>query len=276
MGPVGDISGPCVVSKRSPEADIELSCVNDGRLLSALIYMMVEFPTMLCGAAPLRLVIRRDRYIPDFSAGMSPLSSIAEISSSLQHRSRTINRRWFAGDPVTVPKCPGVNVEIVYALANKPEHCLGEDETDVLLQPLAQSVAPVGVTVGIAGLWTHPHDAVAYLDCRRRNVVGPKVKGAATGQVKAGMMPMAGQDAVFDRASMERKSKMRATVIEGEHLPVIIDDEQPTASTANNDHTRGLQLLQRRHANEVGGAGGKLFADPYFRHVVQWSQRPRR
>ena len=33
----------------------------------------------------------------------------------------------------------------VDALAYKPEHCLGEDEADVLLQPLAQSVAPVGV-----------------------------------------------------------------------------------------------------------------------------------
>ena len=69
---------------------------------------------------------------------------------------------------------------------------------------------------------------------------------------------------------MERKSKMRAAIIEGKHLPIIMNDEQRTASTANNDHTRGLQLLQRRHANEISGAGGKLFADPYFGHVVQW------
>ena len=50
---------------------------------------------------------------------------------------------------------------------------------------------------------------------------------------------------------MERKSKMGAAVIEGKHLPIIIDDEQWTASAANDDHARGLQLLQRRHANEV-------------------------
>ena len=85
---------------------------------------------------------------------------------------------------------------------------------------------------------------------------------------------MAGQDAIFDRAAMERKSKMRAAIIEGKHLPIIMNDEQRTASTANNDHTRGLQLLQRRHANEISGAGGKLFADPYFGHGVQWLQRP--
>jgi hypothetical protein len=90
------------------------------------------------------------------------------------------------------------------------------------------------------------------------------------------MVPVAGQDAVFDRASMERKSKMGATVIEGKHLFIVIDDEQWTASAANDDHTRGLELLQRRHTNETSGAGGKLFADPYFGHAVQWLQkRPR-
>ena len=69
---------------------------------------------------------------------------------------------------------------------------------------------------------------------------------------------MAGQDAIFDLAAMERKSKMRAATIEGKHLPIIMNDEQRTASTANNDHTRGLQLLQRRHANEITGAGGLI------------------
>ena len=77
-------------------------------------------------------------------------------------------------------------------------------------------------------------------------------------------MPMARQDAVFDRASMERKSKMGAAIIEGQHVAIFMDDEQWTASAANDDHTRGLQLLQRRHANEVSGVGGRAFADPYF------------
>ena len=84
---------------------------------------------------------------------------------------------------------------------------------------------------------------------------------------------MAGQDAIFDRAAMERKSKMRASIIEGEHLSIIINDEYRTAGAANDDHTRSFQLLQRRYANEISGAWGKLFADPYFGHVVQWFQR---
>ena len=157
-------------------------------------------------------------------------------------------------------------VAVVYALADKPQHSLGENETDVLFQPLAQSIAPVGVTVGIAGVRRDPHHTVAYLDCRRGNVVGPKVEGAATRQVKTGVVPMAGQDAVFDRASMERKSKMGAAVIEGKHLSIVIDDEQWTASAANDNHARSLQLLQRRHANEVIGVLGRALADRDFRH----------
>jgi hypothetical protein len=39
---------------------------------------------------------------------------------------------------------------------------------------------------------------------------------------------------------MERKSKMGAAVIEGKHLPMVIDDEYRTASAANDDHIRGL------------------------------------
>src|SRR5262249_59202337 len=72
------------------------------------------------------------------------------------------------------------------------------------------------------------------------------------------------------------KAKMGAAVIEGEHPPIMIDDEQRTASSANNEHTRGLQLLQRRHSNEISGASGKLIADALFGHVVQWFQRPKR
>ena len=85
---------------------------------------------------------------------------------------------------------------------DKPQHSLGENEADILFQPLAQSIAPVGVAVGIVGLGTDPHHTVSHFNCRCGNVVGPQVEGAATRQVKTRVVPMAGQDAVFDRASM--------------------------------------------------------------------------
>jgi hypothetical protein len=72
---------------------------------------------------------------------------------------------------------------------------------------------------------TDPHNAVPYLDRCGGNVVSPKVEGAATRQVKTGVVPMAGEDAVFDRASMERKSKVGTAVIESKYLAVSIGDE---------------------------------------------------
>jgi hypothetical protein len=110
--------------------------------------------------------------------------------------------------------------------------------------------------VGVTRVRADPDHAVPNFDRRRGNVVGPEVKGAATSEVKTRLVPMAGQDSVFDRAAVERKSKMGAAVVEGKHPPIIIDDEQRTASAANDQHACGLKLLQRRHANEASGMGG--------------------
>jgi hypothetical protein len=60
---------------------------------------------------------------------------------------------------------------------------------------------------------------------------------------------------------MERKPKMGAAIIEGQHVAIFMDDEQRTASAANDDHTRNLQLLQRRHANEISGVRSRAFLD---------------
>jgi hypothetical protein len=124
----------------------------------------------------------------------------------------------------------------------------------------------VGVAVGIADLWTDPHHTVSHFHRRRRNVIGPQIKGAATRQVKAGVVPMAGQDAVFDRPTMQWKSQVRTAVVERKYLTAIMHDEQWTASAANDDHACSLQLLQRGHTNEVIGVLGRALADRESRH----------
>jgi hypothetical protein len=73
---------------------------------------------------------------------------------------------------------------------------------------------------------------------------------------------MTGHDAVLDRASMQRKPKMRTAIIECKHLSIIIDDAQWAASTARDNLTRGLQLLKRRHANEVSSVFDRAFLGP--------------
>jgi hypothetical protein len=67
---------------------------------------------------------------------------------------------------------------------------------------------------------------------------------------------------------MQWKAQVRATVVERKDLTAIVYDEQWTASATNDDHTRGLQVLQRRHPNEVIGVLGRAFADRQFRHEI--------
>ena len=125
----------------------------------------------------------------------------------------------------------------------------------------------MGVTVGIARAWAHPHGTVVtHLDRPRGNVIGPQIESAATRQVEAGVVPMTGQDSVFDRATMQRKAKVRTAIVERKHFTAIIYDEQWAVLAANDNHTRGLQLLQRRHANENIGVLGRALADREFRH----------
>src|SRR6267142_5492980 len=59
------------------------------------------------------------------------------------------------------------------------------------------------------------------------------------------MMPVAGQDAVFDRAAVKRETKMRATVIEREDAILIVHDEQWAGPATEDGHAPGLQLIQR-------------------------------
>jgi hypothetical protein len=115
---------------------------------------------------------------------------------------------------------------IVGPVTAETEHSLGEDKTDIVLQPLAQPVAPVIIAIGVARPSADPHPSVvAQIDPSGRNIIRPEIESAAAGEVKAGMMPVTGQDAVFDRAAVKRETEVRATVIEREDAILIVRDE---------------------------------------------------
>jgi len=118
---------------------------------------------------------------------------------------------------------------VIGALAAEPQHRLGEDETDIVLQPLAQAIAPVGLGVRVTRPGMDPNGAIIpQLDWSGRDIIGPQVEGAAAGKVKAGMMPMTGQNPVPDRAAVKRKTEMRATVVEREDTAPVVHDKQRT------------------------------------------------
>ena len=83
-----------------------------------------------------------------------------------------------------------------------------------MLQAIAQTIALVvdGIAVGAQ---IDIDFAVAQFDREAVDIVRPEIKGAAAGQVKTGVMPMAAQYAVFDRALIQGKTHVRAAVIQG-------------------------------------------------------------
>src|SRR5260370_41105865 len=96
----------------------------------------------------------------------------------------------------------------------------------------------------------YPNVVIAYLDRADGYIVRPQVEGAAAFKIEAGVVPMTGQDAVLDAAALERKAHVRATIVEGEDAPAVVDDEDRTMTTLHNQPPLRLQLFKAAHKHE--------------------------
>ena len=121
---------------------------------------------------------------------------------------------------------------------------LSDDETKIVCEAVRKPLMPVRRGIGMPERGLHPDVAIAHLDRADRYVVGPKVEGAAAFEIEAGMVPMTGQDAVFDAAALKRKSHMRATIVEREDTSPVVDDEDWTMATAHNEPPLRLQFVK--------------------------------
>jgi tetratricopeptide (TPR) repeat protein len=59
-----------------------------------------------------------------------------------------------------------------------------------------------------------------------------------------------GQDAVLDGAALERKTHMRATIVEGEDAPAVVDDKDRPMATVHNEPPLRLQLFKASRERE--------------------------
>jgi hypothetical protein len=96
----------------------------------------------------------------------------------------------------------------------------------------------------------HPNLSVAYLDRADRYVVCPQVEGAAAFEIEAGMVPMAGQDAVLEAAAFERKAHVRAAIVESKDAAAVVDDKDGTMATVHNEPPFRLQPLKAPRERE--------------------------
>jgi hypothetical protein len=138
-----------------------------------------------------------------------------------------------------------------HARGEQTLHGLGDHQTQVVGEPVVEPAAPVGGRVGVAGLVPDPDLAVMQLDREGRHIVGPQIEGAAAREIEPRVVPMAGEDAVGNRAPVQREPEMRAAIVHGEHAALVVDDENRAAPAGHHPPPLRLQLRDRPGADEI-------------------------
>ena len=135
---------------------------------------------------------------------------------------------------------------------------LGDDEREVLLQAGAQAAAMMGQFVAVVAQ-VDPDVAVDDLGREGRYVVRPQVEGAAGGQVEAGVMPVAGEDAVVDAAAIEGEAHVGAAVVQGVYAIAVTDEHQGAVTRAHPVADTGGEIAQTPGVGEsIGGHWSSL------------------
>ncbi len=100
-----------------------------------------------------------------------------------------------------------------HARVEQAEHRLGDDERDAVLETFAQPRLQVTDRVGV-GARSHHDRAVAHVGVEAARVVGPEVERAARHEVEARVVPVARDEAGFDRALVQREAEVRAAILD--------------------------------------------------------------
>ncbi len=95
----------------------------------------------------------------------------------------------------------------------------------------------------------HPNFPIADLHREDGHVVGPLVERSATGQVETGMVPMAGQNALFDGSTVQREAHVWAPVVHGIDMFATGKQRQRVFFDMDNYTLSALQVSELAHAH---------------------------
>ena len=133
---------------------------------------------------------------------------------------------------------------VVRPCSLQAQHRLGDDQPDVVLQPVLQAPTPVLPLVPGRGLRVDPHLAVHHGHRKAAHVVGEGIEGAAAGEVEAGMVPVAGEDAVPDAAPVQGKAHVGTPVVHRVGLAFVMEHRDGVSPAGDNGAAPLLDLLQ--------------------------------
>jgi hypothetical protein len=123
-------------------------------------------------------------------------------------------------------------------------HGLGDDQAEVMRKPVRKPPMPVRGGIGMTERGLHPDLAIANRDRAGRHVVRPQVERAAAFEIETRVVPVTGQDAVLDAATLKREAHVRAAIVEGKDAAAIVDDEDRAMTTMQYEPALRFQLLE--------------------------------
>src|SRR5262249_37082888 len=100
----------------------------------------------------------------------------------------------------------------------------GNDKAQNMREAVVEPLAPTRCRIVVAEDGPNPDFAVTHLGGTGRDIICPQIEGTAAREVEAGVVPMAGQGAVLDAAAIQRKSHMRAAIVEREDTTPVVED----------------------------------------------------
>ena len=130
-------------------------------------------------------------------------------------------------------------------------HGLGDYEAEVVNEAVCEPLTPVRGWIGMTKRGLHPDFAITQFDRKLRYIVCPKIKRAAAFKIEAGVVPMTGQDAVLDAASLKREAHVRATIVEGEDATTVVNDKDRPMIAVQNDAPLRLKVLKAAGEHEL-------------------------
>ena len=113
-----------------------------------------------------------------------------------------------------------------------------------MAEPIFEPLTPMSSWIGIAEHRLHPDLAARPdLDRTSRHVICPQIKCTAACQFEAGMVPVAGQDAVLNAAAIERETHVGAAIVKREDVPTLMHEQHRAVAAVHNKPAFGFQLL---------------------------------
>ena len=163
------------------------------------------------------------------------------------------------GQPLPPPRLPVSGAELqpnaewlggVFSGAEQPDGRFGHDQRDVALQPISQTLAQVRRTV-LPRREINPYLTVSNLNGEHACLVGKLVEGSTALEVEAGVMPVAGEDAVLQGAPVQGESHVGTAIVQSVHPTVMEEERERVAGDTDRDATGGTHIVQSGGPHKV-------------------------